>query len=302
MNWTQVSVTVDGEGAEAAAEVLRRFAHQGVSLELPPTGADSDIVVPDAYGRVRVSIYLPEHEDTPARRRQIEEALWHLGQIYPVPDPSYHPVREEDWASAWKEHYTPFRIGRRILVCPAWETPRPGPDDVVVQMDPGMAFGTGLHPTTRMCLESVEEHAGPGVGVLDLGTGSGILAIAAALLGARPVLALDTDQVAVRMARQNCDTNDVADTVQVVRGSLRELQSGVLWDLVLVNILAPVIVQLLRDGLAEHVSPGGVMVLSGIIDHQAPKVLEALDECRVSLAGQLQVRDWVTLCCRRPAA
>ncbi len=300
MNWTRVSVQVDGEAAEAVAEMLRPFAHGGVSLEQWAADLSVDAPEPVLDEQVTVSIYLPAKEDTPAVRQRIEEILWHMGQLRPIPAPAFSTVCEEDWANAWKRHYTAFRIGRRLLICPAWEAATPRPDEVVLLMDPGMAFGTGLHPTTRMCLEAVEEQAHPGISVMDLGTGSGILAIAAAKLGAGPILALDTDDVAVQAAIQNCANNDVADVVQIQRGTLGDIAPGRTWDLVLVNILAPVIMQLLDGGLEGVVRPGGKIVFSGIIEDQSPEIQAGMERVGIQLDEQRQVKDWVTLIGRRP--
>ncbi len=307
MTWTQVRVLVDGEAAEAVAEVLRPFAYGGVSLEQAATDTAPDreidlvtgVIIPEMDPWVTVSIYLPEHQDTPERRRRIEEVLWHLGQLYPIPGPTFREVEEEDWANAWKQNYSPIRIGQRILVCPAWETPKPRPNDILLLMDPGMAFGTGLHPTTRMCLELVEERVRPGTSVLDLGTGSGILAVAAARLDACPILALDSDDIAVKAARENARINQVSDAIQVREGSLGDLDIQESWDLLLVNILAPVILQFFRDGLASHIRPGGLIVLSGIIEEQLPEILVAMKESQLALIERRQVKDWVTLLGRR---
>jgi ribosomal protein L11 methyltransferase len=185
-------------------------------------------------------------------------------------------------------------------VCPAWEKTDAHTDDILLLMDPGMAFGTGLHPSTRMCLEAVEELVRPGMSVLDLGTGSGILAIAAARLAASPILALDTDLVAVQAARQNCARNGVGEAIQVTQGSLADLQPDRQWDLALVNILAPAILQLLEDGLGEQVRRGGLLVLSGIIEEQVPEILHALRQHDITLVKQVQMKDWVTLWGQRP--
>jgi ribosomal protein L11 methyltransferase len=302
VNWIQVTLRVDGEAAEAVAEALRPFAHGGVSLEQAAADHSPIAARPRLENEITVSIYYPTTEDSPARRRRLEEILWHMSQLYPIPAPAFETVQEEDWANAWKQHYRPLRIGRRLCICPAWETVAPRPDELVLKMDPGMAFGTGLHPTTQMCLKVLERQVQPGMNVLDVGTGSGILAIAAALIGAGSILALDTDEVAVQSARRNCTLNGVSDTILVRRGSLADLDAGEQWDLILANILAPVILDLLGGGMAAHLRPGGLIILSGIIEDQAPEVEDALHPAGLVLLERLQVKDWVALVAGRPVA
>jgi ribosomal protein L11 methyltransferase len=190
--WLEVSVTVENEVAESVAEVLSRYAHRGIVIETGPDGWNA--------GPVVVRAYLPADDQLQANKRRIEEALWHLGQIQPVPAPTFRSVAEEDWAEAWKERLDVLRIGQHIVVRPSWRDYSPTPGDVVIRLDPGMAFGTGLHPTTQMCLMALEKALLPGAEVLDLGTGSGILAIAVARLGAGRVVAVDNDPVAVIVA------------------------------------------------------------------------------------------------------
>lgn len=307
MDWLEVSVVVDGEAAEAVAEALRPYAYQE-SVVLEQLG-DMDDLNPNALEPVvTVKIYLPEQDDTPALRRRLEEILYHMGRLYPVPPPAFRTLAETDWANAWKAHYQPFRIGRRIWIQPSWiqadavvdaETgARVQPDDVVLMLDPGMAFGTGLHPTTQSCLRALEQLVQPGMRVLDVGTGSGILGIAAAKLGARRVAGVDTDQVAVQAAVANAAHNGVADVFDIWQGALESVtERG--WDVVVVNILAPVIVELLRTGdLLGYVAPAGQLVLSGIIDVQAPEVETAMVEAGGAVVERLVVRDWVTLVVR----
>jgi len=307
MDWLEVSVVVDGEAAEAVAELLRPYAYQE-SVVLEQLG-DMDNLDPNALEPVvTVKIYLPEQDDTPALRRRLEEILYHMGRLYPVPPPTFRTLAETDWANAWKVHYQPFRIGRRIWIQPSWiqadavvdaETgARVQPDDVVLMLDPGMAFGTGLHPTTQSCLRALEQLVQPGMRVLDVGTGSGILGIAAAKLGARRAAGVDTDQVAVQAAVANAAHNGVAATFDLWQGALESVvERG--WDVVVVNILAPVIVELLRTGdLLGYVAPAGRLVLSGIIDVQAPEVETAVMQAGGAVVERLVVRDWVTLVVR----
>jgi ribosomal protein L11 methyltransferase len=296
MYWLEVSVVTDGEGAEAVAEVLRPFAYQnGVVLEQL---GDENSLDPDALEpEVTVKIYLPEDEDTPEVRRRLEEVVYHLGRLYPIPGPIFRQLKEEDWANAWKENYHPFRVGQRVWIRPSWldEQDEAQNDDVVLRLDPGMAFGTGLHPTTQMCLQALELLVRPGMAVLDVGTGSGILAILAAKLGADQVVAVDTDELAVKTAVANASQNLVADQITVQRGTLITVQQQN-WDVVVVNILAPVIIAMIeQDGLLNYVGEKGHLILSGIIDEQVEGVVTAVHQAGGHIRQTFTIRDWVAL-------
>jgi ribosomal protein L11 methyltransferase len=289
MEWLEVSVEVENEAVEAVAEVLSRYAHRGVVVEAGPDGWNA--------GPVVVRAYLPTDDELWAKKKRIQEALWHLGQIQPLPEPSFRPVAEEDWAEAWKRRLKVLRIGERIVIQPSWLDYRPEPQDLVIQLDPGMAFGTGLHPTTQMCLCALEECVQPGMEVLDLGTGSGILAIAAAKLDAKRVLAVDHDKQAAKVARGNVIANHVQGAVTVRQGSLPDV-SGT-YDLVVVNILARVIVEMVQQGLSERVRPDGVLIAAGITVDKVPDVVEAFERGGLELTDRKERGDWVSLVARR---
>ncbi|MCA9951945.1 MAG: 50S ribosomal protein L11 methyltransferase [Anaerolineales bacterium] len=308
--FTEVSVITDGEAAEAIAEILRPFAYQdGVVLE--QLGDENNLDPNALEPAVTVKIYIPENEDTPTKRQRIEEVLYYMGRLYPIPPPTFRRLVEEDWAHAWKKHYHPFRIGKRIWIQPSWidepehagDTIEPG--DVVLHLDPGMAFGTGLHPTTQKCLRFLEQVVRPGMNVLDVGTGSGILAIAAVKLGAEKVVGVDTDKIAVETAVSNAAQNHVSDRFTVWQGALDSVTEKD-WDIVVVNILAPVILKLLAEGdlmsyVATSVATDGWLILSGIIDQQVEAVETAVAAAGGRVCERLVVRDWVSLLVKHAA-
>lgn len=297
--FTEVSIVTDGEAAEAVAEALRPFAYQeSVVLEQKgdPHSLDPMAVEPE----VKVKIFIAQDRDTPQLRRKIEEILYFMGRLYPLPEPQFTLLEEKDWASAWKENYHPFRVGRRIWIRPSWygDDDSAGaanaPEDIILVMDPGMAFGTGLHPTTQACLSALENCIREGDEVLDVGTGTGILAITAAKLGARTITALDTDEQAISSAAENGRINEVSEKITLLHGDL-SVVDGRPRDVVVVNILAPVIIDLLESGgLLDYVRPGGYLILSGIIDEQEPDVEKAIVRLGGEIQEKLRQRDWVS--------
>jgi ribosomal protein L11 methyltransferase len=292
--WLEVSITTDGEAAEAVSAALEPYAYQsGVVIEQL-----GDVTAPSPHAlepEVTVKIYIPEYDDTDSLRRRIDETIYYLGRLYPIPQPQYRKVVDSDWATAWRKNYKPFRIGRRIWIQPSWlEADQTEKHDLLITLDPGMAFGTGLHPSTQMCIENLERLIQPGYSVLDIGTGSGILAIAAAKLGATKVLALDTDRMAVRTVRENVAINDVSEIVEIFQGTLSAIGHSQ-WDIVVVNILAPVIINLLRENLVSYLKPWGRLIMSGIIEEQVDDVINGLAEGGGVEVERFLIRDWVTL-------
>jgi ribosomal protein L11 methyltransferase len=301
--WIEVSLSVDGEAAEATAELLQRYGYQGVAIEqegiMPEAWNDGE--VPPAE-RLTIRAYIPADERAEDTRARLESALGYMNMLYPMPTPVYRTVEEADWAEAWKAHYHPVRIGKRLFIRPLWIDVPVAPDDVELALDPGMAFGTGTHPTTQLCLEGVEALTQPGAQVLDLGTGSGILAIAAAKLGAAHVLALDNDPVAIEAAVRNVEQNGVTGKITAQVGSLETvLTSARRFDFVVVNIIAKVIIEMCANRLGDTVRPGGLAIFSGIIHDQADDVEAALRETGLEPYTRRQQGDWVLIEARRPA-
>jgi ribosomal protein L11 methyltransferase len=304
--WLEVSMTVDGELAEAVAEVLSRYIPSGVVIESTAVVAGPEDENGKAVGPLRVCGYLPIDEQLEEMRRRIEEGLWYLGRISPLPAPVFRPFAEVDWVESWKQHYHPIPVGEGLMIVPAWLDPETG-GRLPIRIDPGMAFGTGTHPTTQLCLgltEAYFKRVGGGPMVLDIGCGSGILAIAALKLGASHALGVDIDPLAMEASRQNAALNGVESKLELGIGSVAEVQDGRFTlskgELVFANILAPVLVRLLDQGLGELVCPGGWLILSGILEEQSSDVEKALDRHGLVLIERTQSADWVALAALHP--
>ncbi len=316
MNWLEVSLTVNGELAESVADVFARFAPNGVMTEQGVKFLD-DEDEGTATGPITVRAYLEVNDQLEETRQKLEESLFYLGMITPVPTPTYKQIADQNWMEAWKLHYKPILIGQRLLILPAW-LESPEPSRIPIKIDPGMAFGTGTHPTTQLCLELMEKAFDrgqktedgdrvsvlrPPSSVIDVGCGSGILSIAALKLGAKTVLGVDIDIESVKNSRENADTNGVGDELILGQGSVSEVLSGNFQfksaPLVVANILAPIIIRLFDAGLADLVEPNGEIILSGILAHQAENVIEAARAKGLKRSDQRQIADWVAISLKR---
>jgi ribosomal protein L11 methyltransferase len=299
MDWLEFSVQVDPEAVEAVSELFAQVGYnQGVVVEeavVPHPDEDYHI---DPAAPVSVRTYLPAGADAEAARERVARALWHLGQLRPVGPLVVRPMREEEWADAWKSHYQTQRVGRRLTIKPSWLDYAPAPGELIIELDPGMAFGTGLHPTTRLCLQALEDYVAAGMTrLLDLGTGSAILAIGAARLGGPDlrINALDTDPVAVAVAQENVARNGLADVITIAAGSL---DAATLpprrYHLIVANILARVIIAL-APALAAALEPGGVVITSGILAERGDEVDAALQAAGLRLLERRQEGDWLAI-------
>lgn len=298
-SWLQITLTVEPELAEAVAEALARFLPGGVVLESTAVQADGEDEG-GAVGPLRVSGYIPVDENLENTRLQIQQALRYLALIQPVPEPEFTPVKQSNWMEAWKQHYRPIEVGKRLLIQPAWLEAAPG-ERLPIRIDPGMAFGTGVHPSTQLSLQLIERYLQPGQSFIDLGCGSGVLSIAAARLGAGPILGVDIDVDAIENARHNAALNGVE--LELAVGALEDIQAGNYKlkqaDLVAANILAPVLVRLLDGGLADLLGPGGVLLLSGILAEQASDISAALVRTGLQEIDRVEIGDWIGLAARR---
>lgn len=305
MNWLEVSLTVNGELAEAVADVLARFAPNGVMTEQGVKFVN-DEDEGTATGPITVRAYLPMDEHIEETRQKLEESLYYLGLIQPLPAATFKPIADQNWMEAWKQHYKPIPIGKRLIIIPAW-LDSPEPNRVPIKIDPGMAFGTGTHPTTQLCLALMEnyveaKHASP-LRVIDVGCGSGILSIAALKLGAKQVLGVDIDIESVKNSRENADTNGIGEELILGQGSVKEILDGKFAfksaPLVVANILAPIIIRLFDAGLADLVEPNGAIILSGILFEQSQNVIEVAQVKGLRMNEKSQMGDWVALAMSR---
>ncbi len=316
MEWAEVSVATTTCGSDAVSELLLQHGSTGVAIEDKndllehDQSADWDYIddaVYERYGEdVLVKGYYPKDgrlADTLAALRAELAQLKEQSAGWAGFDPgkltlAVAQLREEDWANEWRKYYKPTRVSERIVVVPTWEKYQPKAGDVVLTMDPGMAFGTGTHETTRMCLQLADEEVKAGDQVIDVGCGTAILGIAAAKLGAKDVLAIDRDPVAVRSAAANIALNGVGDCVRAVEGDLLTGQAPRQADVVFVNIIADVIIGLL-PGLKAFVRPGGKVLLSGIIKERLQDVLSAAGSAGYAVERTLAQGEWTAVCCRR---
>lgn len=301
--WIEVKIVCDGEMAEALAEVLGRFVSNGVVVE-SETRFNPKTQENEPTGGMIVFGYLPADETLEENRQKLEQAFWHLGQISPLPPVQYQPIKDEDWMAAWKVHYQPIAIGEKLLIMPAWKDPQADETRSVVRINPAMAFGTGTHPTTQLCLRLMERHLNPGNEVIDVGCGSGILSIAALRIGAAHVLAVDIDSQAVAATLENARLNDITPSVlETGHGSVEEILTGRFTikeaPLVLVNILAPIIIRLFGQDLGELVSTNGILLLSGILADQEAEVRRAAEDTGFILLERLTDSDWVSMAMKK---
>lgn len=301
--WFEVSCEVPTELVEVVADRLAELSNNGVCTENRSVDAFSLSEIPETV-RTTVKSYLPDEPTAERVLSDLSAFCLSLTERLPqlvISSPVVTPVRTEDWSNSWKSHFKPLRVGERILVVPTWEDVTPEPNDLVLRIDPGMAFGTGGHETTRLCLELVEQVMTAGAGstalsVLDLGTGSGILAMAASRLGAQRVLAVDIDPEAVEVARENLALNGLLELVECDTLPLESISET--FNIILANILAEELVRL-APSLLTCLASGGLLVLSGILAEKEALVRDGFDPLGLEYCETRRAGEWVALMYRK---
>jgi ribosomal protein L11 methyltransferase len=294
MKWLELSLRAPVEYVEPLSVIFQRHGYGGVAVELAG-GYNPDENEPEPESPTAVlRSYLPIDRTTTSRKEHIRIAVDLISLLCSLPPLEERVLEEGEWLESWKSHFSVLHIGR-IVICPSWMEYAAKPGEVVVEMDPGMAFGTGHHPTTHMCLSEMEKLVTPGSRVMDVGTGSGILTIAAAKLGAGHVLALDIDPVAVKAARSNVRANGLQRVVKVQRHALStedDTQSG--FDLVVANLYSKVILSMGPTLMAQLV-PRGNLIVSGIMADRVPEVERHLEAAGCTLLRMSREGDWAVL-------
>jgi ribosomal protein L11 methyltransferase len=311
VKWSEISIHTTNEAIEPISNILHEAGASGVVIEDP---FDLTKEREDQFGEIYqldpqdypdegviIKAYIPVNSFLAETVDGIKEAI--NGLVLHNIDigrnsVSISEVNEEEWATAWKKYYHPVKISERFTIVPTWETYSPvHSDELIIELDPGMAFGTGTHPTTVMCIQALERTVNKGDRIIDVGTGSGVLSIAAAMLGASKISALDLDQVAVTTATMNIELNKVQDVVEVSQNNLLNgIEETV--DGIVANILAEVIVRF-TDDAAKIVKKGGYFIASGIIQQKKQEVKDALMESGFEITETLLMEDWVALIAKR---
>ncbi len=307
MEWMELTIKTTTEATEAVANILYDAGVKGVVIEDPK---DFDFINQDQktwdyvdeelyafdYEGALIKGYLPKTDGVADEIQLIKHSiayLPHYGLDIGEGTVETKEVKDEDWSNTWKQYYKPTRIGKKLIIKPDWENYDPQPKDIIIELNPGMAFGTGTHETTTMCAEALESVVNQKDLVFDIGCGSGILGIAAAKLGARKVVAVDLDAVAVEVARQNVGKNRVSDQVSVYHGNLMDNidEKG---DIIVVNIIADVIITMAPD-FQQYLKPSGTLVASGIILEKIQLVKKALEAHNIEVYRIVEKGEWAAL-------
>jgi len=310
MNWTELSIHTTNEAIESISYLLQEMGIEGIVIEDPadlekkreaPFGEIYELN-PDDFPKegVRIKAYIPETEDLEELLNEVKQRINRLASFHDLGKNliTVKDVREEDWETAWKKYYKPVHVTDNLTIKPIWETYEArSENEIIIEMDPGMAFGTGTHPTTALSIQALEKYLNNGSTVIDVGSGSGILSIAAAKLGANEVFAYDLDEVAVKSSKSNIAINHLTEKISVKQNNL--LQGiNMKADLIVSNILAEIIVQFVDDAW-NNLKQDGIFITSGIIKEKEELVLEELEQQGFHVLERNELEDWVSIIARK---
>ena len=291
MKWLELSLITPSEYVEPLSLIFHRYGHGGVAEEIQVDyNPDEGEMMPD-NPNVILRTYLPIDDLTESRKQEIQIAVALISKIAYLSPLKEQVIQNNDWMNYWKNHFPMLKIGR-IIICPSWIQHTAGKDEIFIELDPGMAFGTGHHPTTKMCILEIEKLFNAGIRdrVLDIGTGSGILAMVAATLGANSVLGIDTDPLAVTAALLNVETNKLMDKVEIIQGTT-ESNNLSQYDLVVANLYSKVIMEI-GHSIMSKMAGNGVVILSGIMKDKLEEVIVSLRTHNFVLDHYLTEGDW----------
>ena len=294
MKWIELSVIADGEMIDPLVQIFDRYSKTGVVLE----DVGENAGYPNNSTKVRT--YLNTDTDYENVFNQIDVGVRLLAHVGIVSELSRRVLDEKEWHESWKKHFSILEIGKTLAIVPSWLDSKDVDQAIIIELDPGMAFGTGHHPTTRMCLEMLEILVRPGDTVLDLGCGSGILSIASAKMGSERVIGIDNDKTAVKVAMENIEINGISKSVSILSGSIPDKNIGKYSnDIIVANISSKVILDLSKE-ITEYLKPRGNLIVSGFLDINETEVINKFNKLHLNVVSKLATADWMALCFRQP--
>ncbi|HZK35153.1 MAG TPA: 50S ribosomal protein L11 methyltransferase [Bacillota bacterium] len=312
MDWIEISIKTSQEGADIATQVFYEVGVTGLVIEDPgelskvtSDAAPWDYIDESALGgidgQVLIKAYIRNDASLGEKLSLIEEKIkWLKGQDFGIDLGSLAiemvNVKEEDWSSSWKKYYKPIRVSDRIVIKPSWESYTQREGEQVLSLDPGMAFGTGSHETTMLCLQAIDKNIRPGSKIIDLGCGTGVLSIASLLLGAKSVTAIDHDSKAVEVAKENASLNRVEDRMSIIHGDLLDKVEG-RYDIVVANIIADVIINL-TGYITDYMEPDGLFISSGIILDRLLETISAIENAGLEIIQRKEIGEWAMVVAR----
>ena len=295
MKWLELCVDVPPEFVEPISHIFYKYGYGGVSIESPADFNPDEGEVAPVPETFSVRTYIPKDDSTDERRANIEIGVKLINHLHPIEPLKETEIKDEDWETNWKQYFHPIRVGRKLVICPTWQEHASLRDDVIIFLDPGMAFGTGHHPTTRMCMELLEDTIVGGEKIIDLGCGSGILSVTAVKLGALSSIGFEIENNASKVAKENCVLNGVDESVEVFNSTLPDYRySEGDFDLALANISAKVIIEL-ADHLTKGLRSGGKLILSGVLENALEDVRDVFEPLGVVFEKVMTDSDWTAV-------